>query len=147
MNTSLRQIGVQLYERWTALWNLDLALAERIMAPQLTLRYAQAGTQAFDDVANPQALAALIAAWHRARPGLRFEAEGPPVVDLQAQGDAVEGLVARPYRVSWPDDAGVRQVRSGTDILRLEHGLIREVWSVSGGAQGRAFYPPEATRG
>ncbi|MDH6128109.1 hypothetical protein P3T39_005092 [Kitasatospora sp. GP82] len=38
-----RQVGIHLFDQWTAMWNLNLDLAEKIMAPEFTLRYAQAG--------------------------------------------------------------------------------------------------------
>lgn len=40
----LRSFGVDLFDRWTAMWNGDLAVASQIMAPDFTLRYAQANT-------------------------------------------------------------------------------------------------------
>ncbi|MYS83310.1 hypothetical protein GTZ85_24610 [Streptomyces sp. SID5474] len=123
------------------MWNGDLDLAERIMAPEFTLRYAQPGTEAFDDARTPRQLADIIAAWRRSRPGLRFEAEGSPVVDLRsAAGGAPIGLVARPYRAAYPDAEGRPVARSGTDTLRVTDGLISEVWSVSSGVGGRTFY-------
>ncbi|MFK0259429.1 hypothetical protein [Streptomyces sp. NPDC090445] len=143
MNTDdLRQFGVDVYDRWTAMWNGEAGLAERIMAPRFTLRYAQAGTEAFDSVTTPQQLTETIAAWHRARPGLRFTAEGPAVVDLRPGGAAAppSGLVARPYRAGFTAEDGAVAARSGTDTLRVVDGLITEVWSVSSGAGGRTFY-------
>ncbi|WP_230210121.1 nuclear transport factor 2 family protein [Streptomyces kaniharaensis] len=136
----LRQAGTEVYDRWTAMWNGELALAEEIMAPDFTLRYAQAGTEAFDEVRTPGRLAEVIAQWHAGRTELRFEAEGVPVVDLEPVGGSWSGLVARPYRATFADAEGAPVVRSGTDTLRIVDGLITEVWSVSSGAHGRSFY-------
>ncbi|MFE2323512.1 hypothetical protein ACFXD5_06260 [Streptomyces sp. NPDC059385] len=138
----LRQFGVEVYDRWTAMWNGDTALAERIMAPRFTLRYTQAGTEAFDDVTTPEQLAATIAAWHGTRTGLRFAAEGLAVVDLEpgAAAASPSGAVARPYLASFTAPDGGVVSRSGTDTLRVVDGLITEVWSVSSGAAGRTFY-------
>ncbi|MET9693958.1 hypothetical protein ABZY81_36940 [Streptomyces sp. NPDC006514] len=140
----VRQFGIHTYDRWTAMWNGDLDLAAKIMAPEFVLRYAQAGTEAFDDVRTPQQLADIIAAWHRERRGLRFVAEGAPVVDLALVDGAPTGLVARPYLASYlasvtGEDART-VARSGTDTLRITDGLISEVWSVSSGSAGRTFY-------
>jgi hypothetical protein len=136
----MRQFGIEVFDRWTAMWNLDLDLAEKIMAPEFTLRYAQAGAEAFDDIHTPRQLADIIAAWHKSRPGLRFNAEGEAVADLALVDGALTGLVARPYFVSFTDEGGQPVARSGTDILRVNGGLISEVWSVSSGAGGRTFY-------
>ncbi|MFE1413354.1 hypothetical protein ACFW6F_21480 [Streptomyces sp. NPDC058746] len=138
----LRQFGVDVYDRWTAMWNGDTALAERIMAPRFTLRYTQAGTEAFDDVTTPDRLAATIAAWHGTRAELRFTAEGLAVVDLEPGAAAAppSGAVARPYLASFTAEDGSTVARSGTDTLRIADGLITEVWSVSSGAAGRTFY-------
>ncbi|MFI9236414.1 nuclear transport factor 2 family protein [Streptomyces sp. NPDC053079] len=137
----MRRFGVELYDRWTALWNGDTGLAGEIMAPEFRLRYAQAGTETFDDVRRPGELADVIAGWHRRRPGLRFVAEGPAVVDTEGDdGTAPHGVVARPYRASFTGDDGQLVSRSGTDILRFSGGRITEVWSVSSGAGGRTFY-------
>nr|BFD88879.1 hypothetical protein KitaXyl93_02390 [Kitasatospora sp. Xyl93] len=136
----LREAGAGVYDRWTALWNGGSGPAEEIMAPDFTLRYAQAGTEAFDGVRTPAGLAELIGRWRAGRPGLRFETEGVPVVDVESVDGALSGLVARPYRASFPDGEGGVTARSGTDTLRLSGGLITEVWSVSSGAAGRTFY-------
>lgn len=136
----MRQFGVELYDRWTALWNGDTGLAGEIMAPEFRLRYAQAGTEAFDEVRRPGELTDVIAGWHRKRPGLRFVAEGPAVVDIGLVDGAPQGTVARPYVASFVDDDGRTVARSGTDIPAVTGGRITEVWSVSSGAGGRTFY-------
>lgn len=139
-DTSLHDVGVRIYDRWTALWNQNLDLAADIMASQFKLRYAQAGGEAFDAISRPAELARLIEAWHRERPGMVFKAEGPVLVNLTDTNGRVQGLVARPYLVRFcvGDDETIE--RSGTDILAVLDGLISEVWSVSGGLQGRTFY-------
>ncbi|MFI6848267.1 hypothetical protein OG535_03410 [Kitasatospora sp. NBC_00085] len=140
MGEELRRFGVGAYERWTAMWNGETDLAAEIMAPEFTLRYAQAGTEAFDDAHTPGQLAALIADWHGRRPGLRFVSEGVAVVDLAMVDGRPTGLVARPYLATFTDEQGAEVARSGTDTLRITGGLISEVWSVSSGAAGRTFY-------
>ncbi|GGS03430.1 hypothetical protein Snoj_08040 [Streptomyces nojiriensis] len=139
-DNDVRQFGIHIYDQWTAMWNGELGLAEKIMAPEFVLRYAQAGTEAFDDARTPQQLADLIAAWHQERRGLRFAAEGPAVVDLALVDGAPTGLVARPYLASVTGEDARTVARSGTDTLRITNGLISEVWSVSSGSAGRTFY-------
>ncbi|MGV9664192.1 nuclear transport factor 2 family protein [Nocardia niigatensis] len=134
----MRDFAIDLFERWTVMWNGDLALADEIMAPEFTLRYAQPGADAYDDIHDPAAFAALIDKFRAERPGLVFSVQGVPVVEMS---DARTGIIARPYgaRVTDPDGVVVRDL-SGTDILRFANGQIVEVWSVSGGLGGRSFY-------
>jgi hypothetical protein len=141
MDDDLRRAGSAVYDRWTALWNRDPDEGVDLLAPALTLRYAQGGSEAFDDVRTPEDLVALIDAWHVRRGGrLRFAAEGVPVVDVRRDDGGPTGLVARPYLVTHVADDGTTTARSGTDVLRVERGRIAEVWSVSSGAGGRTFY-------
>ena len=58
----LRQKGIDTFDEWTAMWNFKLHLAEKIMAPYFTLRYAQADTEPFDDIHRAPALANIAAA-------------------------------------------------------------------------------------
>ncbi|MFG3052546.1 hypothetical protein ACGFZP_16520 [Kitasatospora sp. NPDC048239] len=136
----IRAFGIGLFDQWTAMWNGDLDLANEIMAPDFVLRYAQAGTDAFDEIRTPQQLAEIIAAWHKSRTGLLFAAEGTAVVDLMPADGAPTGLVARPYLASYVTEDGGEVARSGIDILRVSGGSIVEVWSVSSGTAGRTFY-------
>ncbi len=139
--SNLKQIGIQLFDQWTDLWNKNLALSEKILAPQLSLHYAQAGTEAFDKIETPAQLSEMVKIWHQKRSGIVFKTDGEPVIDLIENSEGVSGLVARPYHVSFIDENGSRIARSGTDILKIADGKIREVWSVSSGALGRTFYP------
>ncbi|MBV7703030.1 ester cyclase [Nocardia nova] len=132
----MRAYGIELFDRWTAMWNGELELANRIMAPHFTLRYAQPGAEAYDSIHDPETFARQIAAFRAAAPGQRFETQGEAVVEID---DRRTGIVARPYGSRRPVADGEIAV-SGTDILRVEEGLIVEVWSVSGGTQGRSYY-------
>jgi hypothetical protein len=138
---NLRQIGIQIFDQWTDLWNLNLALSEEILAPRLSLHYAQADTEAFDKIKTPSQLSEMIAFWHKKRSGIIFKTEGEPVIDLIENDKGIFGLVARPYHVSFINEDRSRIGRSGTDILKIVNGKIHEVWSVSSGALGRTFYP------
>jgi len=135
-----REIGIEVYDRWAAMWNGDLSLADKIMAPGFRLRYAQPGADVFDDITRPAELAALIAEFRAARNELRYAPEGEAVVDLELIDGEATGMVARPYGSTQLDENGREVTISGTDVLRLENGLITEVWSVSGGRAGRPFY-------
>ncbi|MBF6176340.1 nuclear transport factor 2 family protein [Nocardia blacklockiae] len=133
----MREFGIELFDRWTELWNGDLDVAERILAPEFTLRYAQPGAEVFDSIRDPQALAQRIAAFRAERPGLKYETQGEPIIEMHGPRT---GSVARPYGARRPTPDGEMDV-SGTDILRFVDGRIVEVWSVSGGPAGRSFYP------
>jgi len=133
----MTDFGTELFDRWVVLWNGDLAVAEEIIAPEATFRYAQPGADVFDTIHDPQALAKRIEQFRAERPGLRYEAQGIPVVRVDGERS---GIIARPYGARRPVPDGEMNV-SGTDILRFVDGKIVEVWSVSGGASGRSFYP------
>lgn len=133
----MRDFGITLFDEWTAMWNGDLALADKIMAPEFTLRYAQPDASDYDDIHDPQAFAAKIAEFHEQLPGIRFAPQGEPVIEMD---DTRTGFVASPYGAAFTGPAGDQVDVSGTDILRISAGLITEVWSVSGGLGGRSFY-------
>ncbi|WP_327121397.1 ester cyclase [Nocardia sp. NBC_01730] len=133
----MRDFGIDLFDRWTAMWNGDLALADQIMAPEFTLRYAQPGATVYDDIHHPQALAAQIATSRESTPDLRFAPQGDAVIEMD---DTRTGFVARPYGAQFTGTGGTPVAVSGTDILRTLNGVITEVWSVSGGPGGRSFY-------
>ncbi|WP_433711235.1 nuclear transport factor 2 family protein [Nocardia sp. CA-084685] len=133
----MRDFGITLFDEWTAMWNGDLGLADKIMAPEFTLRYAQPGASDYDDIHDPRTFAAKIAEFHEQRPGIRFTPQGEPVVEID---NARTGFVARPYGAALTGPDGELVDVSGTDILRIADGLITEVWSVSGGPAGRSYY-------
>jgi hypothetical protein len=140
MSSELRAFGIELFDRWTAMWNGEVGIAQAIMAPRFTLHYAQANSERIDDVHTPEALAELVRFWHGYRANLRFRAEAEVAVDLALVNGAPEGRVARPYLAVFTDAGGQVVARSGIDLLRVEAGRIAEVWSVSSGAAGRTFY-------
>lgn len=135
----MHEISDRVFDDWTALWNGEVALAEKIMAPEFRLRYAQPGCEVFDTVRHPHQLADIIAKWHDKRPNLRFKPESEAVEELTMENGLPTGKIARPYLARFTFEGEERDI-SGIDMLRLEDGLIAEVWSVSGGPAGRAFY-------
>ena len=137
----LRDFGITLFDRWTAMWNGDVAVAHAIMADAFVLHYAKANTERVDNVRTPAGLVELVQFWHSFRPGIRFSAEGEAAVDLDLVDGAPSGRVARPYLAVFCDANGDLVARSGIDMLAVRGGRVVEVWSVSSGAQGRTFYP------
>src|SRR5690348_6671613 len=116
----MRDFALEMFDRWTALWNGDLALVDEIMAPEFTLRYAQPGASDFDEIRDRAGLAAMIDKFRAERPGLVYSAQGVPVAETT---DARSGIIARPYgaKIVAADGTVVRDL-SGTDILRFENG-------------------------
>jgi hypothetical protein len=138
--TNVREIGARVFDLWSAMWNGDLGLVDQIMAPEFRLRYAQPGADEFDHIRRRDQLTEKIAGFRQDRSGLSFAAGGEAVVDLELRDGLPNGKVARPYLACFTDEIG-RELRiSGIDMLRVDKGLITEVWSVSGGRAGRAFY-------
>ncbi|WP_051178836.1 nuclear transport factor 2 family protein [Nocardia concava] len=133
----MRDFGIDLFDKWTAMWNRDYDLADEILAPEFTLRYAQPGASAYDTIHDPKSFIAQIQSFHDEVPGLTFTPDAIPVVEMD---ETRTGIVARPYRARITAPDGTTTDISGTDILRTTHGRIVEVWSVSGGLSGRSFY-------
>src|SRR6185503_13877533 len=106
MRVELRDFGITLFDRWTAMWNGDVAVASAIMADTFALHYAQANTERVDNVRTPAGLAELVQFWHSFRPGIRFSAEGDAAVDLELVDGAPSGRIARPYLAVFRDANG-----------------------------------------
>ncbi len=134
-----RTFAIDVFDRWTQLWNLEFHLAADLLAPSLELHYAQGGSELFDTVKTPEQLLHAIRHWHDLKPGIKFEVEGEPCVDAVQSGDSYAGMIARPYNVCIVNADNEDVWRSGTDILKFRDGLICEVWSVSSGRDGRSF--------
>ncbi|WP_317619873.1 nuclear transport factor 2 family protein [Nonomuraea phyllanthi] len=138
--TDVEEFTGRILASWAALWNGELSLADRNVAPEFRLRYAQPGTDAFDHIRHPSRLTEMITRFRAARSGLRFAPDGEAVADVRLADGRAHGKVAQPHVATFTDETG-RDLRiSGIDMLRVEDGLITEVWSVSGGRAGRAFY-------
>ncbi|MFE3446132.1 nuclear transport factor 2 family protein [Nocardia sp. NPDC059180] len=133
----MRAAGIELFDKWTSMWNGELDLVDEIMAREFTLRYAQPGASDYDDIHGRPAFAAQIARFRKQRPDLRFTPQGTAVVELDAAGT---GLIACPYGAQFTGPHSAVIDVSGNDILRVTSGFITEVWSVSGGVGGRSFY-------
>ncbi|MFG2994185.1 hypothetical protein ACGFZK_33650 [Streptomyces sp. NPDC048257] len=121
-----REAGTRLVERWTALWNGDVALAEQILAPGFRLHFADD----FDGNGSAHTfgqdeLTAFISVNSHALTGLTFAAEAAPLVDSE------RGEMACRWSESHTDGEDV-VVKSGIDMFAVTDGRISAVWSLTG---------------
>lgn len=122
-----QDLDVRLFDQWTAMWNGETALAERIVAPGFRISFANnADSAASDDLRGPDELARFVAAHRESLPGVRYHVSGTPAVD------AAGGQIAGRWTVTYPDDSGNTVSKSGIDVLAVADGRITEVWSVTG---------------
>ncbi|WP_327167303.1 hypothetical protein [Streptomyces subrutilus] len=122
-----RETGSRLVEGWTALWNGDVTLAERILAPGFRLYFADD----FDGTGSAKAfgqaeLTSFITANSQALTSLTFAADAAPLVDSE------RGEMACRWIESLADGAGDVVVKSGIDMFAVTDGRISAVWSLTG---------------
>ncbi|MCZ4119065.1 nuclear transport factor 2 family protein [Streptomyces sp. H39-S7] len=140
-DSELRQLGTGLFQDWTALWNGDLALADRILTPGFRIHFGNTiPTVDTDALRGPGGLASFIAAHRRAKPGLVYRMHGVPLVDLAVAAGAAPAGQAGPagqaccrWSATRPDPDGAGELTaSGIDVLAVANGLITDVWSLTG---------------
>jgi hypothetical protein len=119
----------ELWGRWLALWNGDLAVADEIVAPGFVAHFAPAGNSPAE-VRGPEGLKGWIGGALAA-----FEAYGfTTAVGPLAEGDLIAGrwVFRGTYRGgipgSAPDAVGRPVAYAGMDLLRVEDGKIVEYW-------------------
>ncbi len=113
----------EILNAWTALWNGDYAIAERICAPDFTIFFGGAdasGGNPADALRGGAALAAFIEGFRAERPGLTYS-------NVRHVADEATG-----HGVSlWNADRGDAHT-GGIDVFDVgPDGLVRRVWSVS----------------
>jgi hypothetical protein len=130
--TEAERLGLDLWQRWTALWNGDLALAERLLSPGFRIHFGNVVSVDTDALRGPGDLVAFIAE-HRAQlPGIRYEPDGPPIVAFDVVAGVPTGRFAARWIVRRTDDTGRPVQKSGIDVLAVTDGRITGVWSVTG---------------
>ncbi len=113
--------GMELWQRWLARWNGDLAVADEIVAP--------VGPSPAE-VRGPEGLKGWIGGVLAAFEDDRFTTEVGPLVD----GDLLAGrwMFTATYRGGFPgaspEAVGRRVEYAGADFLRVEGGQIAEYW-------------------
>ncbi len=124
-----RQLSVDLWTSWTALWNGHLALADTIIAPGFTAHFAPMGPSP-TEVRGAQGIKHWIGSFLTAFSDARFATVVGPVID----GDHIAGrwLFTGTYQGGFPGAAptaaGRRVEFAGMDLLRIEQGKLAEYW-------------------
>ncbi|WP_426593976.1 nuclear transport factor 2 family protein [Cellulomonas sp. McL0617] len=120
--TISREAGLALAEKWTAMWNGDLALVDEILAPDFRIEF---GAVVADPdpalITDPAGMAAFVGTWRARRGDLTFALQAAQLVD---EGDGVA--------FTWSVELPGTTRRSGIDLCRLVDGQIARVWSVTG---------------
>jgi hypothetical protein len=127
------RLGVDLWDRWAALWNGDLSLAGQLLSPGFQIHFGNTIASADTDrFRGPQDLAAFIADHRAALPGVRYESDGAPIIALDVIDGVPMGRLAARWTVQRVDGTGRLIRRSGIDVLAVAGGRITGVWSVTG---------------
>lgn len=124
-----RAQAAQLWADWLALWNGDLARAERIIAPDYVLHMTPMDGGDLARFAGPAGLAAWIGQLHALFQPMRFTVQVEPLIDrdLIAGRWLVEGVYAGGFPGA--QAAPGTPVRfAGADVLRIADGKVVEYW-------------------
>jgi predicted ester cyclase len=119
-----------LWNRWSDLWNGDLALADQIIAPDFVAHFVPL-TGGIGNVHGPHDLQQWIRTAQGLLPDLSFMVHVGPIID----GNMVVGRwnAIGTYQGSLPGTPasviGKRVTFTGTDILRVENGQFVEYWA------------------
>ena len=119
----------ELWQSWIALWNGDLSIADRIIAPNFVAHFAPMGNSP-GEVHGPDGMKQWIGTLVAAFPGYSFTTTVGPLVDQ----DHVAGrwLFRAVYQGGMPgaspEAVGKRVEYAGMDIVRVEGGKIAEYW-------------------
>ncbi len=116
--------GQQLWTDWTALWNGDLAVAERLVTDDFRAHFGRDIPTA-DDLRGPSELATFIGTFRAGYQSLRYHTDVGPIVD------PVGGYVSCRW-IADLQQGGTPDRHGGIDILRIAGDRVAEVWSVTG---------------
>jgi hypothetical protein len=124
MTNDIYRLGLDLWTRWTEMWNGRPELALELVAPGFVLHLTLPETTPQHEVDSPAAVAAWVAK-HRAKyERLVFHFDCGPFVDT------VAGIVAGP----WTADTivnGVARPVCGMDTIAFRDGKIAEYWTIA----------------
>ncbi|MFF4351152.1 ester cyclase [Streptomyces sp. NPDC001530] len=125
------QENVALAEPWKELWNNDLSLTEKIIAPDFVAHAAPITGSGGDEIRGREALNQWVAGIHSLLSDLTFTIQVGPiatdeylVVRWQARGTYRGGFPGAPKEA-----IGNEVAFTGTDTLRVEDGQLAEYWA------------------
>jgi hypothetical protein len=133
-----RQLGTRLWEQWTAMWNGDLALAERIVTDDFRIHFGSQESLHTERLRGPNQLAGFIGEHRAGYRTITYRTDVGPIVDLHRGADGtVSGHVACRWLVDAEADtdadaAGGPVTKGGIDVLRVVGDRVAETWSVTG---------------
>lgn len=118
-----------LLSQWIAFWNGDLSLAKSIIAPDFALHATLLDGRPDTAINGPNGLSSWVAQSHGFFSDLHFTVQVGPIVD----GDfaVIRWVAESRYRGSIPGanaPVGTPLRFTGTDILRIEGGKIKDYW-------------------
>lgn len=113
----------QLWIDWTALWNGDLALAEKFVTDDFRVHFGNDIPTA-DDLRGPSELADFIGAFRKNYDTLTYRPDIGPLAD----SDYVTGR----WIADFTKNGTTVARKAGIDILRIADGRVAEAWSVTG---------------
>ncbi|PXX41560.1 ester cyclase [Undibacterium pigrum] len=118
-----------LIKQWISLWNGDLELAKSIIAPDFALHATLLDGRSDTVISGPAGLAAWVAQSHGLFKNLQFSIQVGPIVDAnfvvlrwEARGNYGGGMPGANAPVGTPVKF------TGTDILRIEGGKVKDYW-------------------
>ncbi|MFI6493190.1 ester cyclase [Streptomyces sp. NPDC050564] len=125
------QENAALAEPWKELWNNDLSLTEKIIAPDFVAHAAPITGSGADEIRGREALNQWISGIHSLLSDLTFGIQVGPiatdeylVVRWQARGIYRGGFPGAPQEA-----IGSEVAFTGTDTLRVEGGRLAEYWA------------------
>ncbi|WP_406327499.1 ester cyclase [Streptomyces sp. NBC_00203] len=125
------QENAALVEPWKELWNNDLSLTEKIIAPDFVAHAAPITGSGGDEIHGREGLNQWVAGIHTLLSDLTFSIQVGPiatdeylVVRWQARGTYRGGFPGAPEEA-----IGNEVAFTGTDTLRVADGLLAEYWA------------------
>jgi predicted ester cyclase len=118
-----------IWDKWVAMWNGDLAMADLIMAPDYKLHMSPIGGGDLSAYAGPRGMAGWIGQLHAAIDPFVFEVQVQPLFG--------EGMIAGRWLASGTYSGGFLGAKAepgmpvrfaGADFLRIKDGKVAEYW-------------------
>ncbi|MER8186129.1 ester cyclase [Kitasatospora sp. NPDC094015] len=120
-----------LAEPWKALWNNDLSLTDKIIAPDFVAHAAPITGSGDDTVHGREGLNGWVAGIHTILRDLSFEITVGPIAtdDHLVVRWAADGIYAGGFPGASEDAVGNRVRFTGTDTLLVKDGMLAEYWA------------------